>query len=360
MLACVYLNPPVRVEKKSHTLYLKSAGKVVLGRTVILENTPVLFDTLNTRSAGLPGFVIGLENNGVDTPGADSADGVFPERSSILNRRNRGAKVAAVSGPAGLADPEGKVGSALDGLNGLECLHDVVKEGVRGVGHGLTLPVGKGVGHHEVGSLDGGSGAAVNKNVPGIDSADRDRGPRVAVLVLDILEEGLDVIDLVSKFLGSQVLAVKSLRTNSETADVAHRKSGKVSGESSLLSSKVGIVVGPDAKESLEAGLNEGRTHVGKSVAVRNSIDLDSGGEIGHFLKVLEVVVGALAGSVTVSLDTKIETEFAQGADGGGSGEGHDNSGSREFHCCCFCGSVVVGHKLEMNGWEETRKTKKN
>ena len=307
-------------QKKS----LELAVKIVLGGTIVVQDTPVLLNTANTRGIGLPRLVVGLKDKSVDTPGADGANSILPEVSSVLNRRLRNLKVLTRSRPAGLTNPELNVSRALDGLDGLKSLHDIVKERVRRVSLSLTLPVREGIGEENIRGLNNRGGTTINKNVPGISSSNGDRAKALAVLVLNVGHKVLNVGDLVGKLRGGHVLTVKSLRADSEGNNVVNRNTRKVSLKSLLLSSKVGIVVGPDTKESLKVGLLQSRTKVSQGVTVTGSVNTDNVSVRGHFLKVPLEVSNLLTLTVRVSLDTEVETKVAHGVDSGQ----HGNSAS--------------------------------
>ena len=134
---------------------LEGAVQGVLEGTVVIEDTPVRFDGGAGRFR-LPGLVEGLEDKGVDAPASHGADTFFPEGLCVFNGRNGGVVIGALGWPAGFADPEVDVGGALDGLDVLQGLHDVVKEGERRVLLGLSLPVGEGVGEDDVRGIDWG------------------------------------------------------------------------------------------------------------------------------------------------------------------------------------------------------------
>ena len=107
--------------------FLEVAREVVLRRAVVVEHTPVLLDSLVASRLRLPGLIVSLENKGVNAPSAKATDALLPELLSVLNARLRTLEVLALSGPAGLTNPEVNVG-ALDRLDLLQSLHDVVGE----------------------------------------------------------------------------------------------------------------------------------------------------------------------------------------------------------------------------------------
>lgn len=103
----------------------------------------------------LPRLIECLKDKDVDAPVEDRADGLLPVFGLVLD----GSLVAvleglALGGPSGLANPELKILVALDGLDAVESLHNVVVEGLGSVGHLLALPVGEGVGETD-GSVRG-------------------------------------------------------------------------------------------------------------------------------------------------------------------------------------------------------------
>lgn len=275
-----------------------------------IKDTPILLNVVDTRSVWLPGLIESLEDTNIDTPVSHGTDSLLPVLLGVVKAWVSVLEVGTVCWPAGLTNPEVEVGGTLDGLDGLQSLHDVIEERVRSVVHLLTLPVRESVGVNEVSGLDGSGRSTVNQDVPRVDSSNRDVTVGVTVLVLDRLQESLDGVDSVGQVAGSHVLSVQSLGTHKENLDGVLGDVWQVLLQSVLLILEVSGVSWPNAKHNLKAGSLGSRTQILQGVTVRDSVSLDNAGVARQCLE----VAGILGSNLTVTLvvlNTQVETELA-------------------------------------------------
>lgn len=72
-------------------------------------------------------------------------------------------------------------------------------------------------------------------------------------VLVELSHHATDVVDLLSELLGGNILAVEILRADTDGSNPVSSVSLDGTQKSSLLSSKVGIVSGPDADKDLDA-----------------------------------------------------------------------------------------------------------
>ncbi|KAH3671735.1 hypothetical protein OGAPHI_000440 [Ogataea philodendri] len=281
---------------------------VVFLGSLIGPHTPVSLGG-GVGSVWLPRLVKGLKDVGVNTPSSHSTDSLFPELLGVVNRWLSRFVVVSLGRPSGLTNPEVNVGRTLGGLDGLQSLHDVIEERKRSVVHGLSLPVREGIGVDNVGGLDDIGVSTVNKNVPRVNSSDRNVAVRVTVLVLDSGQELLDLGNVVGQLGGSQVTSVKSFRSNGEGLDGALRDVWQIRRKSLLLSSESGVWSWPDTQGDGETFVFGNRSQNLQSVTRCNSVSLDGLSLTGQSVQIGLVIRGGLTRAV-VGLDSQVETQL--------------------------------------------------
>jgi len=118
---------------------------VLLGRLPRLHSRVSIVPIGSDRNTST-NLIESLKDESVDTPTEHTANSIVPVGLGVILIGDGVLEVLAASRPVGLADPEGNVDGALDVLNMLQRLHDVVEEHLGGVGDLAALPVGKGIG----------------------------------------------------------------------------------------------------------------------------------------------------------------------------------------------------------------------
>jgi hypothetical protein len=213
--------------------------------------------------------------------------------------------VSAVSGPTSLAVPKlDSIERASHVLNVAERLLDVVEVGLGRAGTDVVaLPVGESVGKDQLyAALDKGIGGAISDLVPAVSKADKSTRQRVG-----------DVVDLLEKFLASEVAAVEGLGADGDGVDLV-LVLWNVGGEGLLVRIEALFNVRPDTKDDLETLALGRRKNLLGGVAVAGSVAADNLAArlVEDSIKVLLIVGLVLAGTIGV-FGAQGEAEFALG-----------------------------------------------
>jgi hypothetical protein len=267
------------------------AGKAELELAVLVGNAKVLLN--------LSAVSRSIESSEPETTGIL----LLPEPASngvveLLQTGSRGSGLLVVrtlGRPASLANPDSSL--RVDSLDVLLDLPVRVLEGLgtNSILDGNALPVGETVGDSNIGGLGDNVVSAVDPGGPGIGVADLD------VLVV-LVDHASDVVDLLGKLLGGDVLAVEIFGTDADGGDPAGAVLLDGVEESLLVATEVGIVGGPNTNKDLHAGGLGGGDSLDEGVAVIGRVKTNSVETLVPALDGLEILLPVglpLAGTIS-------------------------------------------------------------